>query len=280
MTFFGKIMLGSLILLPFVAQAGSLQHTIDQIETSLQARVGVAILASRSGETFSHRGNERFLMNSTIKVPLCAAVLARPDIALSEQLPVTKEDLTDYAPITKALVGGSLSVSDLCLATIDQSDNTAANVLFRRLGGPEALTAFLRSAGDDVSRSDRLEPALNTFASQDPRDTTSPLAMTALLQELLTGEVLSEEAGTQLADWMRPGGVTGRLIRPHVPEGWDVVDKSGAGDGTRNLIAMLTPPESEPIFVGLFISDTKADFKARNEALIALSAAVMEAIRR
>ncbi|MFC3314731.1 serine hydrolase [Falsigemmobacter intermedius] len=121
---------------------------------------------------------------------------------------------------------------------------------------------------------------MNTFAPQDPRDTTSPLAMTALLQELLTGEVLSEEAGSQLADWMRPGGVTGRLIRPHVPEGWDVADKSGAGDGTRNLIAILTPPESESVFVSLFISDTKADFKARNDALIALSAAVMEEIRR
>lgn len=180
--------------------------------------------------------------------------------------------------LQKLMFGVDLSISELCFATFDQSDNTAANLLFDRIGGPAALTDFFRQAGDSVSRSDRLEPELNIFVSNEPFDTTSPLAIATFLRDVLTGNVLPEHAREQLVDWMRPGGVTGNLLRPAVPADWDVADKSGAGNGTRNLIAMLTPPDRLPIFVSLSIADTKADFKTRNEALITLSAAVMEMV--
>ncbi|TMV83036.1 hypothetical protein FGG78_23360 [Thioclava sp. BHET1] len=83
-----------------------------------------------------------------------------------------------------------------------------------------------------------------------------------------------------MIQWMRPGGVTGDLIRPVVPAGWQIADKSGSGKNNRNLIAMLTPPNKAPIFVSLSISDTTADFATRNAALKALCAAVMEKISR
>ena len=214
-------------------------------------------------------------MNSTMKMPLCAAVLSRADIALTEDVPVRTSDILEYAPVTEQHVGGTMTVAELCDAAIDQSDNTAANLLFHRLGGPESLTAFLRSIGDGVTRSDRIEPELNVFSAGDPRDTTTPAAMVRTLEALLDKSALNAMAQKQLVDWMRPGGVTGALLRPAVPEDWDVADKSGSGNNTRNLIAMLTPRDEAPIFISLSISDTEADFATRNVALAELSAAVV-----
>jgi beta-lactamase class A len=264
------------LLLPIGSNASDLDQTIARLEGQLDARIGVAILDSGTGQDWTHRPDERFLMNSTVKVPLCAAILSRDDLGLTEVLPVRAEDILEYAPVTERHVGGAMTIADLCLAAVDQSDNTATNILFDRLGGPEQLTAFLRGIGDSTTRSDRIEPALNTFVAGDPRDTTTPAAMVRTLEVLFTGDALSPDARTRLTSWMRPGGVTGALIRPAVPAGWDVADKSGSGENNRNLIAMLTPPDGAPIFVSLSISDTKADFATRNAALIELGAAVME----
>lgn len=264
------------LLMPFGAHATELDQTIARLEGRLGARMGVAIHDSGTGQNWGHRPDERFLMNSTVKVPLCAALLSRDDLDPAEALPVRAEDILEYAPVTEEHVGATMTIADLCLAAVDQSDNTAANILFDRLGGPEQLTAFLRGIGDGITRSDRIEPELNTFAAGDPRDTTTPAAMVRMLEVLLTGDALSPNARDQLTSWMRPGGVTGALIRPAVPAGWDVADKSGSGDNNRNLIAMLTPPDGAPIFVSLSISDTNADFATRNAALIELGAAVIE----
>lgn len=269
--------------LPALAQsaADDLRATITGWEQRLDGRIGVAVHDSGTGWSWGYRQDERFLMNSTVKVPLCAAVLARVeggDLALDEMLPVTQDDIVTHAPVTKRHVGSGMTIADLCLATIDQSDNTAANLLFERLGGPTELTKFLRGIGDEVSRSDRLEPALNVLAKGDDRDTTTPAAMANTLQALLTGDALPPAARAQLADWMRPGGVTGALLRPSVPAGWDVADKSGSGDNSRTLAAMVTPPGGAPVFISISVSDTSADMSARNAAVADIGGAVMKMV--
>ena len=68
-------------------------------------------------------------------------------------------DLLDYAPATKEhLPEGGMTVSALCAASVELSDNTAANLLLASIGGPEGLTRYARSLGDTVTRLDRTEP--------------------------------------------------------------------------------------------------------------------------
>ena len=263
------------LVMPFGGHAEDLEQTIDRLESQLSARIGVAVFDSATKETWTHRPNERFLMNSTVKVLVCAAVLSRDDLDLTETLPVYGKDIFGHAPVTRHLSGGTMTIADLCLAAVDQSDNGATNVLFDWLGGPERLPAFLRSIGDDITRSDRIEPALNLFVSGDVRDTTSPAAMVQTLQAIFAGDALSLDRRVHLTNWMRPGSWTSALIRPAVPTGWDVADKSGSGRNTRNLIAVLTPPTGSRIFVSLSISDTNANFTTRSAALAELGAAVM-----
>ncbi|MBK1695635.1 class A beta-lactamase [Rhodovibrio salinarum] len=259
-----------------------LADTVAQIEQSLDARVGVAVVDTGSGEAWTHRPDERFLMNSTAKVPICGAILAQADdgeLALSETLPVHESDLLSYAPVTSEHVGDRMSLTQLCLAALDMSDNTASNLLLDRLGGPEVVTELFRNADDPVSRLDRREPEMNSFAKGDPRDTTTPIAMAETMRALLLGDVLTPASREQLAEWMSHGAVTQELLRSHAPDGWVIADKSGSGSQTRNIIALISPPNAAPWIVTIFISDAKADFATRNAALKEVSAAVMAMIR-
>jgi beta-lactamase class A len=259
----------------------NLAATIDLIEQDFDARVGLVIRESGSDWSVSHRADERFLMASTFKTLLCGAVLTRVDageIDLAEPIAITAADILDYAPVTETMIGSTMAVGDLCHAALDKSDNTATNLLIDRIGGPQSVTDFLRAIGDGVSRLDRREPEVNTFAPGDPRDTTSPDAMVATLEVLLTGDALSLRSRAQLVDWMSGGGVTGALIRASTPEGWHVADRSGSADFNRNIVAMVTPPNRGPYFIAIFLSDAKADFDTRNAAVIELSEAVMQVV--
>jgi beta-lactamase class A len=258
-----------------------LAATIDRVEQNLDARVGLVIRESGSDWSVSYRADERFLMTSTFKTMLCGAVLHRVDegdIDLGEQIAIQATDILDYAPVTKTMVGNTMSVGALCHAALDMSDNTATNLLIDRIGGPQSVTAFLREIGDPVSRLDRREPELNTFAPGDPRDTTTPAAMVSTIKTLLTGDALTPQSRTQLVNWMSGGGVTGALIRASTPAGWQVADRSGSGNFNRNIVAMVTPPDREPFFIAVFLSDAEADFDTRNAAVIALSEAVMQVV--
>ncbi len=260
----------------------ALRGTVARIEEQLGARVGLSLLDTGSGWSWAHREDELFLMNSTVKVPVCAAILARSDagtLSLSDSLPVREADLVPYAPVTETRVGGTMTLDELCLAAIDKSDNVAANILMEHLGGPEAVTQFFRSVGDPTSRLDRLEPELNSFAPGDERDTTSPAAMSETLRALLLGDMLSPQARGQLAEWMRHGGVTGALLRAEAEDDWLILDKSGSGGHTRNLVAVIQPEGEAPWIATMFISDTDAEFEVRNKALKDLGRAVVAVVR-
>lgn len=143
-------------------------------------RLGVAALNPADGTQIRHRANERFPMCSTFKVILAAAILdrsAHDAERLERRVRYSKVDLVTYSPVTAKHVAAGLTVAELCAAALRFSDNTAANLLMRLLGGPTAVTAYARAIGDDKFRLDRWETALNAAIPGDRRDTTTPAAM-------------------------------------------------------------------------------------------------------
>ncbi|MBX8827736.1 serine hydrolase, partial [Ochrobactrum sp. SFR4] len=122
------------------------------------------------------------------------AVLAAADqdhLDLEQKIEIKPSDLIPHAPVTEQHLDAPMAIADLCMATIDMSDNTAANLLIKALGGPEKVTDFFRSLGDSESRLDRYEPELNLSAESDLRDTTTPLAMAHTLETLLIEDFLA-----------------------------------------------------------------------------------------
>lgn len=258
----------------------ALKTQIRALERQLDARIGVQIRDSASDWRWGYRDTERFHMASTFKPLLCGAILDQVDkgaLALTDLLPIRADDLLAYAPVTKDHAGGALPIADLCFATLDLSDNTAANLLIERLGGPQTVTAYLRRIGDTETRLDRMEPELNQFIPRDPRDTTTPAAMLATWDKMLLGDGLSRASQAQLKAWMEPGAVTGELIRATLPTDWRIADKSGGGrTHTRNIVAMITPPARAPFFVAIYVSDTPASWQERNKAVTQIGAAVIK----
>ena len=88
------------------------------------------------------------------------------------------------------------------MPVMTRSDNTAGNLILKSLGGPSGVTTFARSLGDPVTRLDRWETDLNEATPGDPRDTTTPDAMTANLHSLAVDAVLSPRSRDQLTAWL------------------------------------------------------------------------------
>jgi beta-lactamase class A len=258
---------------PSHSGARAAQQAFAQLEASLGGRLGVHVLDTGTGATLGHRADERFAMASTFKAILAAAVLARSARAEDEGLlqrvvRYGERDLITHSPITARHVGHGMRVADLCAATVQYSDNAAANLLLDVLGGPGALTAFARALGDTQFRLDRTEPTLNTALPGDPRDTTTPQAMVQTLCKLVLGDALPAPQRAQLRDWLL-GNTTGAArIRAGVPEGWRVGDKTGSGrHGAASDIGVLWPPGRAPLVLAVYTWREAADAGMRDDVI-------------
>lgn len=245
---------------------------IAAIERRVRGRIGVAAVDTGSGARVSYRADERFAMCSTFKILAVAATLKRVDQGkdrLGRLVPYGEKDLLDYAPITKQHVSkGSMTLSALCAAAIEYSDNTAANLLLSALGGPSAVTSYARSLDDSVTRLDRTEPSLNSAIAGDDRDTTTPGAMLGDTLEIFTGNALSAESRGLLIGWMT-GSTTGATrLRAGVPGTWRVGDKTGTGErGATGDVGIMWPPGRRPILIVAYLVETVAPAAERNAAI-------------
>jgi len=263
------------------ANTQATQAALADIERGSGGQMGLHAIDTGSGRQLGYRSDQRFAMASTFKLLLAAAVLHQGDRApglLEQRLPVRQPDLIAHSPITSKHLGdGYITAGQACEATLQVSDNAAANLLLPLIGGPAGLTAFLRQhCGDKITRLDRNEPTLNTNLPGDLRDTTTPQAMARTVRALLTGEVLGGDSRAQLNAWLE-GATTGfARLRAGLPKDWRTGDKSGTGErGAANVVAITTPPGRAPIVLAVYLSGSSQPGKvldathARAAALVA-----------
>jgi beta-lactamase class A len=255
---------------------------IAQIEAETGARVGVVAVESATNRRIEHRPKERFLMCSTFKLLAATAILQRVDHGedqLDRFVRYTQADILAYAPVTKQHVTeGGMPLGALCEAAIEQSDNTAGNLLLQAIGGPAGMTKFARSLGDDTTRLDRTEPELNTSKEGDERDTTSPVAMGNDLVKILTTDLLSEKSRELLQNWLLKNETGATLIRAGVPKDWRVGDKTGrSGQGATNDIAVINPPNGARIFIAIFSTAPSLSDEKRSEVVADVAREIVKA---
>jgi beta-lactamase class A len=252
---------------------------MGKIETAAAGRLGVAAFDLNRKIQLSYRGNERFPMCSTFKVLASSSILAREPGLLGKRIRYKKKELMPHSPVTEKHVADGMTNAELCAATIQYSDNTAANLLLKQVGGPAGLTKYMRSLGDEVFRLDRWELELNTAIPGDPRDTTSPVAMMRSLQKLTLGDGLQAAQRKLLVDWML-GNTTGDTrIRAGVPAGWKVADKTGTGAyGTTNTIGVVWTPEGAPIVIAVYFTQPARYAETRNDVVADATRAVVAAL--
>lgn len=299
-----------------VLATDAMQARLDGIaQRARPGTFGIAVLDLQSGKSWQIKADRAYPMMSVFKAPLGAAVLAkveRGELSFEQKVTLTRADLRHgYSPIADNFKGDSttMTLRDLLTATVNESDNTAADALLRLIGGPASLTAYLRAHGIDGIRSDRGEggiyndvmgldaqgkpPANDTPAAAklrvqrgvaaymtDPRDTSTPTGAVDFLHKLLLNQLLSKDSTQYLLSLMthaRP-----RRLETGLPKGVTFAHKGGTSDTfdgmtpAFNDIGIARWPDGHVVIVAGFLTGSKAPEAERAALFDALGKAVGE----
>lgn len=245
------------------------------IERASGGKLGVHVLDTGSGRTLGWRADSRFPFCSSFKAPLAAFVLWKADrgeLRLDQPVRYGEADLIGWSPVTrKHLPEGVLSIGDLCAAAVDDSDNGAANLLLGQIGGPGALTTWMRRTGDPAFQLSHRELALNHSHFGDALDTTTPRAMAQSFGRFAFGQTLQPASRAQWIDWLVANTTGDKRLRAGLPKDWRVGDKTGTWEGggwaSTIDIAVAWPPGRAPLVISGFVTDHSST--AAGEAALA-----------
>ena len=249
-----------------MAQPSSVEAALQDLEQRNNAYIGVFATNLVSDKTVAHRAQEPFAMCSTFKAYASARVLQMAqhgELSLDDRMFVDPAGILPNSPVTEPRAGTEMTLAELCQAVLQQSDNAAANILLHRIGGPQAITAFARSIGDERSRLDRFETELNSAIPGDPRDTSTPEALGGGFRAILDGNVLAPPQRQLLEDWMRANQTSS--MRAGLPPRWASADKTGNGSyGTTNDVGIAYGPDGQRVLLAIMTRSQSDDPDAEN----------------
>ncbi|MEV7807064.1 class A beta-lactamase [Microbispora sp. NPDC088329] len=249
------------------------------LEASFKGRIGAYAIDTATGKTIGYRAGERFALASTFKAIAAGAVLARTsDRELTGKVVHwTAGEVKPNSPETGKHVKDGMTLAELARAAIIYSDNTAGNMLLKRIGGPKGLTRYFRTLRDPISRLDRWETELNVWSPKEKRDTTTPASVARDLRALTVGDALGAKDRSRLIGWLRDNTTGDARIRAGLPKTWIVGDKTGTGGtyGTANDIAVVWPSkDAAPIIMAIY-TNRRAAADAGDDAVVARTATVL-----
>jgi len=246
---------------------------LNDLEERHGGRLGVAAMDVGSQRRVSWRGQERFAFCSTFKAFLAVATLERvqrEEEQLDRAVAVTRADMIPHAPVTEKAIGRTLTIRELMQAAVEVSDNPAANILIREMGGIAVWRSWWPTFGDTTTVISRLEPDLNTALLNDPRDTCLPDQTIANIRELAFSDRLTPEHDQLISGWMIASPTGANRIKAGTPQGWTVAHKTGTGaNGAANDIGMLTPLSGSPVLLAAYFTGAPEATDDQRDAVIA-----------
>ena len=267
----------------------ALHKRIEEIAGNAQGKVGVAALVLETGESFGLNENQHFPMQSVYKFPIAMAVLKRVEqgnLKLEQKIRIEKSDLVPKrlrSPIRDRYPqGAELGLAEVLKYSVSDSDGTACDVLLKAVGGADAVTKYLREigVGDMVVATTEKEMAQDE--SVQYQNWSSPKAANDLLRLLHEGRTLSENSRALLLQWMTETPTGAKRIKGLLPAGTVVAHKTGTSgtfDGlTRatNDVGLIALPDGRHLSISIFVSDSKADEKTREEVIAKITRAVWD----
>ena len=255
--------------LPLTNNTKQTQAKLAKLERSFDGRIGVYAINTANNEIIQYRSNERFPVQSTMKLIGVSALFKQSNInknLLQETIHYTKNDLMYWNPITGKYLTSGMTLEALSEAAISYSDNPAMNLIMKRLGGPKAVTEFAHSIGNKTFNVEHYEGNLNSNPKNE-QDTSTPKDMAISVQKLTLGnDVLTQSQQAKLLTWMKDDTVGYKRIRAGVPIGFTVADKTGSGDyGIANDIGIVWSPACKPIVLAIYTARNKQDAKSRDD---------------
>jgi beta-lactamase class A len=283
-------------------------------QRALPGTFGISIVDLQNGATWSVNAHQDlpqgYPLMSVFKAPVAAAVLSRIDfrlLSMDQKVTLTRSDVDPGSAVPS--IGDNFkgdrmtfTVGQLLTAAVSQSDNTAVDALIKLVGGPRAVTAFLRAHGitemhvdedeagvarvfDHLAGADappagetregedrRLRAGYKAFLADD-RNRSTPEAAAVFLDKLWRNQLLSRASTQYLLNLMYAQTVPRRL-RDGLPTDVRLADKTGSSstvDGMTaayNDIGLLTWPDGYTVVVAAFLTASQAS-KEERDALFA-----------
>lgn len=212
-------------------------------------------------------------------------------IAVDPKLLVQSAGIAEQTPHP----GVSLSLLNLLELMLTRSDNTATDVLTAQAGGPAAVTAWLRRQGitgqrvdgdtahllyrvldvtpgpgtyrENVEAAFAADPAKraankarvpNAAFNADPRDSTTPEAMVALLQRIRAGRAVSAASTKTLIEVMERCHTGDARLKGLLPPDTVVAHKTGTVKSVANDVGLVTLPDGGQFAIAVYVKgDTK-----------------------
>lgn len=281
------IKLASSLIFTILAASGNLfaATTFDQklaeLEKSSGGRIGAYVVNTANGSPVKYRANERFPAGCTSKVIGVGEVLSesmKDKSLLAQKVFYTKADLTNWYPITKKHMKTGMTVEQLCAAAISYSDNTAMNLLVKKMGGLEQMNRFARTLHNDSFRQDHDWPKeAESGGLNNASDSSTPQDMANSLQQLAFSPILAKPQQQMLLSWLKANTTGEDRIRAGVPQTWEVGDKTGTGMnyGTTNDLAILWPPKCPPIIMAIYYTNDNNKTAPKREDIIASTTRIL-----
>lgn len=263
----------------------TLAEQLGEIANVSDGRLGLAATDLETGKTVSFAGSHPFPMASTVKVAIAGAYLAGVDAG--------RFSLDQLYRVGRRSV---VTANQLMERMLIRSDNGAADILLKAVGGPDAVNAWLSRAGIRGQRMDRtiarlvhddrpltgrrvalvmpktpLEVAESaTFTNDgqldpafvgDARDTSTPSAMVQLLAKLHRGALLTADSTQYLFDVMARCATGRSRLKGQLPAGTPVAHKTGTLAGVSDDVGIVTLPNGHHLAIAVFARGMRTEWE-------------------
>lgn len=255
-----------------------IQEQLTNLEKTFNGKIGVYAINTNNNQIIAYRANEHFPVQSTMKLITVTALFKQSDSdknLLQRKIHYTPKDLISWHPITGKYINTGMTLEALAAAAMTYSDNTAANLIIKELGGPSAVTNFANSIGNKTFNVEHYEGDLNSNPN-NPEDTSTPKDMAISVEKLTLGNILTQTQKTELITWMQNNTVGYKRIRAGVPIGWTVADKTGSGDyGIANDIGILWSPLCKPIVLAINTAQNNQNAQRREDIVASTTSIIL-----
>ncbi|MEO8499985.1 MAG: serine hydrolase [Vicinamibacteria bacterium] len=226
---------------PTPAPIERLKSSIERITRGVNATWGIYVRCLETGEEISINADQQMDTMSVIKIPLMAEIfeqLKTGTFKLTDKYTLSAEDIRPGTGTLRSMDPGAvMTVKDLITYMIIVSDNTATDVLYRMVGGPEVVTKRMEAYGLKSTKapwpSARWFADLRAAASAEefhrqaktPFGLSSPREIGLLLERMEKGTLVDEDSSKLMLQIMR-----GQLYRTRIPRflsGWRIPHKTG-----------------------------------------------------
>jgi beta-lactamase class A len=225
-------------------------------------------------------------MQSTFKFPLALAVLHQVELGklrLDQPVRFLKSDrYPTFSPLQDEFPESDVDVPlrKLVKLMATESDNIAANLLLRVIGGPDALQQYLDSLGLSAIHQQDSEYTLHGDQKLQYRDYAEPAAMVSLLRLFADHSPVNSEHTALLNEWMLEAASGPKRIKGLLPADTPVAHKTGSSGvewgmiPATNDVGLITLPNGRRLALAVFVTDAHADQDACEHVIAAIAKAV------